>query len=189
MKQRFATVFGALGYIAVLLEWLWVVTLTVPWLIEDKDIKKFFLMSTPTAEPVHSAWVAPAPIVIVFTVILSVIIVVLGIWAAAKAPKRLVKITSRTTHTAAEKIALRITYHHHLPVKKLFVLTERIVRLIKLGLVTVPVLLVWLVTLYVPVELDSSLVLFVGAYLAIWPLVWFSLQAILLWDESKRSAL
>lgn len=172
--QRLQAFFGGLGYLSLLFLWLWAAILLVPPLFKLPLVNDLVLPRTePQVETPPSALEVP-PIVVGSAVAFSLIIVIIGLIAAARTPKVVANTTSRTIHRTARTAAQKVQ-----PQPKdemaLFRLSERFVWYAKLGLIFVGYGLCCLAAL-VTRELAPQLILVVASFLAIWPLIWFSAQ-------------
>ena len=189
MKQRTATVLGVFGYLALSLEWLWAGILLFPSILASKNVKDMLLLPPQHTVPMHAVPIVVSPVILAVSIVISVGIVALGIRAALTTPKRFVRATSKTTHAVAGKLAKEVTHHHTVTQRHLFTLTERYVRIVKLFMIIIPFVSILLSAQYLSIDLSPSLIVFVGGYLALWPLIWFSLQVMVQHSDSKTSAL
>lgn len=175
--KKLADTFGVLGYLSAALVWLWAVVLVLPWLMSLQNVKDFVSPShEPHIQPLAITYQTPPQWAIYLIVAVAFIIVILGFVAAFRMPKQFVSSTSRGTHRVADKLALEITHHQHMPKRKIHEITETIVWLLKICLVFVPFIMISVVVILVPTELDKGLAFGIGAYLTAWPILWFGLQ-------------
>lgn len=180
-RQRLMRICGTLGYLSASLLWLWAAVLVLPWLLAQQGVKQVI---TPPQNTQHSMiefhYEAPPTWMIYVVLFIAFLVTILGIWAALKAPKSIVETATKTTHHAAEQLAVNMTHHQPQPQKRVARLTATIEFYLKIGLVVIALIIIALASQLIPQSLEHSLALIVGAFLGIWPLVWFSLQRMLM---------
>lgn len=187
MRLHIVNGLGVLGYISVLLQWLWVLlTLGYP-LAMNESLQKTFLPEQ-TAKPIEAATLSiPQPIGIMFVVLAVVFAIVISIYVIYSAPRTIGRIGRSMSRTSAETIAPRITRHRHISKKRQARLIERLTWTVKLIAVLLPPLLLMIPTAS-ELGLSYQVVTAVGLYLTIWSIGWFGLQYLLthVWRISAR---
>ena len=174
-----ANIFGGLGYISCVLQWLWSFILFLPAIIGSGAIEAL-LPKTHTVQPtiVEPVPSTPSPFITIIAVIITIVVIGVTIFALVKLPLAVAKTGKKVTHEAAEFALPIIARHKALPEKKRRILTARLIRLIKLKLIVIPVIALFFVPQNdLPLPFDA--ILFVGAILAVGSLVWFGAQLIL----------
>lgn len=170
-----ANIFGTLGYLSCLLQWLVVALLYLPALLDNETIKHFL---QPEATQPMTPIVAdgpPSPILIGFALIFTVFMLIVTIIILVRSPLSLARTGRIITARTAETIVPVITHHRPIPASKKRHLTTQLIKVIKFSLVMMPFLLCYL-SIFVQSALAFDIVLFSSAILAIGSLVWFMAQ-------------
>lgn len=180
MKQRMlrgiATLLGGLGYFSNILQWAWAGGIYLPALLNSKAGEWLMPEVEPVSNTAQSTMSLPGPIGMIFVGIVVIVIMVAMAVVMVRIPKQIVRVGHLATQKAAGQLMPIVTHKKPLPAKKRRALTARLVLSIKVVMTILP-----LVTLLIPrpqLELSDALVLFVGAYLATWTLVFFLLQIV-----------
>lgn len=130
-----ANVFGTLGYISVIFQWLWT-TVVVAYPILSSDLS--FVMPTPgqPAEPGPPAHASP----LMFGVAITLTILVFAFvgYTLWKLPKTIGLGGAKVTHKVAETIIPVVSRHKRVPKRKRLQLTGRIRLAIKALIVIIP---------------------------------------------------
>lgn len=177
-RHTLSDVLGTLGYLALLLQWAWALILLLPPLLKTDGVQTFIMPdSTPTVAH-HTTAIALSPILTFAVVMIAFAIVLVGIYFAIKSPAYAVKKVDKSARKAASTIA------HHTArrpenVHETRVLSERVLWMIKFGAVLIGLILTF-VGILVTAGLSPDIILTIGGYLAIWPIVWFGSQYLLL---------
>lgn len=175
--QALANVFAVLGYISLAFQWLWVATLTLPWLLkQDTVVRVIYPTGTKTPEPAPEMSVDP--ILSAILVVFSLCIVVVSIYLALKIPKKFVQSTSRTTtHTASRLVALT-EHRRHKPFTKAQRLqaTRRSIFVLKTAATVIGFGVILVASSMLPMRISPLLAFTIGLMLSAWPPVWFILQ-------------
>ena len=174
-RQLVVNTFGTFGYISLILQWLWVSVLFLPQLFENERVKDFFMPPTNITQAPSIELHAPPLLATVLAIAITVAILIITIVILARLPIAVSKTGKKTVLSTAEKIIPVITHHQKLPAKKKRQLTVQIIRIVKFVFTLLPFLLLVLVV-FVPTSLPDEIVMFVGGFLALTTLVWFSLQ-------------
>jgi hypothetical protein len=176
-KALVANIFGTFGYISCLLQWLFVALLYLPLLLDNKQFKEFLIPQQIGASTPMVTTGPPSPILIGFAVVFTVLMLILTIVIVLRAPVSIAKGGKKVTTVSANTIT-PLVMHRELPAAKKRLLTQRIIKMTKLGIIVVPVLLCML-SLLLTTALPAEVSVFIGALLAIGSLVWFSIQYII----------
>lgn len=173
-RALLANTFGTFGYISCLFQWLFVALLYLPVLLNNEQIKHFLLPeNTQYTEPV-TAMGTPSPLLIGFAILFTVFMIGLTIVMLLRAPFSIAKTGKVVTTKAASKIVPLVTHRPLTPTKKR-ILTNQLVKIIKLSLVLLPFGLC-AVSILITTALPSDVVVFASGLLAIGSLVWFLAQ-------------
>ena len=165
--------FGTFGYISCLLQWLFVTLIYLPLLLENDQLKGF-LLPAETKQVAPIAVSTPSPILIGLAIVVTIIMLIVTIVLIIRAPVSIARTGKAVTTKAAASI-VPLVVHHPLPASKKRILTNRLVKVIKLSLIVLPFLLTLASTLLTS-PLPQDVIIFVGAALAIGSLIWFSIQ-------------
>jgi len=176
-KHMLVNVFGGLGYISLIFQWLWAGVIFLPSLFENETIQNLFLPQEPSAKPVPQD--VPSGdisiVALVLGVTVTVVVLVITVIILLRLPKAVASVGKKTTTTVAHVVIPTISHHKKLTPKKEKLLTAQLVRIIKFVAALLPMGL--LAFIYaVDTELSTNVVLLVGAVLAMVSFVWFSLE-------------
>lgn len=146
-KVAFLNVLGAAGYIACVLQWLWIAAILLPALLKSS----FFKSLVPTAEPAKTVVVQQniantetPPLLVLLGILLAIIVVgVLLYFFAVKFPRSVAKTGSTVTHAPATTLTPIIVQHSHLTPKQKRSLPAAIIMSMKALLIAVPLLLLF----------------------------------------------
>lgn len=176
-KTLIVNIFGALGYLSVTLQWLWVTALLLPTLLDNKTVQ-YFLLPHPNTEP-QSSLVGPITssslITTVIAVGVTVLMIIITIILLVRLPAAIAK-TSKTATTKTAEAALPVFTHHKQlsPVAKRK-LTIRLIKVIKFIVILAP-LCALIACFFAPIQLSIEIAILVECCLAISSLIWFSLE-------------
>jgi hypothetical protein len=175
MYQNIANLFGALGYVSLLVQWFWMtVVLAGPLLSQQVFLSLLLPEASTTAAEVPDVTV-PEPIGVIFLVLAVIFSLSISIYALFAVPRAVAR-GGKTLTTKTAKVALpHIARHKHLNKKQKKTLLERITWSVKLGLASIPLL-----ALMIPVStrlgLDQEVVAGFGLLCGAATLGWFALQ-------------
>lgn len=173
------------GYVVCLLQWLWIVILTLPILLDSGWLSSFVIPENqlPPAEEIKSETVSPLLVAIGGGI--TILMLALSALIIFKLPSKVVQTGTVITHAAADAIVPLVTHHKRLPAKKTRILTIRVLLYIKLALVLVPLI----VCFFVPIDttFNRDLVVFIGSSLATIALSLFGLEHAFLYIQSRRT--
>jgi len=174
-RQIIVNTFGTFGYISLILQWLWVSVLFLPQLFENETVKDFFMPPANITQAPSIELHAPPLLATVLAIAITVAILIITIVILARLPIAVSKTGKKTVLSTAERIIPVITHHQKLPAKKKRQLTVQIIRIVKFVFTLLPFLLLVLVV-FVPTSLPDEIVMFIGGFLALCTLLWFSLE-------------
>lgn len=173
-RHTLAGIVDTLGYLSLLMQWGWALILLLPALLKMESVQTFVLPKAVSA-PVHT----PSPIVLspilTYTLVtVAFIIAIVGIYFAIKTPAYAIKTVDASAKKTATTIAHRTVRHPH-NVREIRTVSVRILLILKCCAVGVGLLLTFAAT-YISSGLSAEIIVTIGAYLAIWPVIWFGLQ-------------
>lgn len=143
MKQprrgtRIVNIFGTLGYLSVIFQWLWsAIILAYPLLSSDWSAVLPKPSNPITPDPVIST---PSPLVVGIVIALTVVIFAATLYVIWKLPAAAGRSGGKATHRAADKLVPVLTGKVKLPQKKRLKLSYKIALLIKLSLILIPLM-------------------------------------------------
>ena len=134
--------FGALFYLAVIMQWLWSLVAYLPYIITFLNGMQTPI--EPSAEPVVSTVATsgpPSTILLIVGAVVTVAVIGATIWALIKLPSAVGKAGHKMTQQASDYIVPVITNHAPISVQKKQYLTARIMIDIKLAVCIVPIVI------------------------------------------------
>lgn len=171
-----SSVFGTLGYFSVLLQWTWtLLVLCYPLLMADHG----FLLPNKPAHPASTmpGGMVSSPIVVIVALAVTAFILVLTVMILIRLPKTIGLRGAKITHKTARLVVPIMTKHAPLPKKKVLTLSYRVILIVKILLVTTPLLGL----LFTPAETPlSGLVIWSLAIFCVsWSILYFALQQLI----------
>lgn len=178
MRYRSANVFGILGYMSVVIQWLWFsVTLLFP-LISLLGLSNLFMPpSNQHAQPNTPAQAIdlPSPIEGLFVILAIIFTIGICLYAIFAVPRTIGKLGKAVTHRSAAVAIPHITHHREVTARKRKKLIEYITWSIKILLVVIP-LCALLAPTPTSVGLEHAIVLVVGLGSGVWSCLMFGIQ-------------
>lgn len=112
IKKKIVNMFGAFSYLAITLQWLWLIALYL------NVIKDVLIANTPkvTQPIVHTSSTSSAPpslTVIVLGTIVTILAISVIIFFIVKAPKAIVKTATKVVNNTAESVAPVVLHMQH----------------------------------------------------------------------------
>ncbi len=170
-----ANIFGTLGYLSIIMQWLWLVVIVAhPLLSSDFS---FFLpdkSAQPVAVPVASS---PSPIVIGLVLFLTILIFAMTFYVIWKLPKKIGSQGAVATKRAATALIPVITHHKKISKKRRMRLSYQVVLGIKLFLIIVPIL--GLIFAQPINGLDARAIWTVGIFCGLFSLIYIGVQQLI----------
>lgn len=186
-RKWLVNAFGALGYVGVLLGWMWTIVLYLNFL------KSFFVSIAPEIEDK----IDQAPIVVptdgslvtsegsligvVFAVIITAAVIVLTLYVLIKAPSVAIKTTRKIVHDTAEYVAPVVLKTQHIaptpPAVK--TTTRHIMVVLKIIAIVVPILLGFVSRFLQQQVVDSTVALYGSVAIGLLACILFGLQYLL----------
>lgn len=177
-KKRIVSLFGALGYFSLIIQWCWTMVIFLPLLLRS-DVKSLFV---PDQTVHHTQAVAtlggPAILWTIVGIIVTVIIVIVSAVVLIRLPLKIVQSGEKITHQTAKAVLPVITHQKQLPPARQKRLTAQLVKYIKFAACLLPVCLL-LGVFFIDSPLPREIVITVGCALGIGSLTWFSIEYLL----------
>ena len=151
--------------------------LYLPMLLENKYVEDFLLPPPPKEVVQQSVATESSPLMLVFALAVTVIVIIATIIILIKIPMAVARTGKTVTTKAAESAIPLVTKNHPLPPAKKKRLTTNLIKIMKLFLVVIPVG-VTLLGVLIELPLPYEIVMLVSGVLALFSLLWFSLQYI-----------
>ena len=161
IRRLFAQLFLAIAYIAVTLQWLWVLTIGLPPLVET-GVFDSFSSHRQAEQPVASTAAGPSPFLAVVAGVITLLFLAITIIVLIKLPKTISHTGETLVHKASEVVIPVITHHKKIPAKKQRVLSQRVMMGAQLTLVVIPLLISFFLP---PIQTITSQII---TTLAIW---------------------
>lgn len=152
-----------IAYLSCTLQWLWVMTIGLPPLIETGSID--FLL--PTAPVPDSSYVQAqqfSPLMLVFAGIITVAMLVFTAIVLYRLPKTVAKVSHNIVHETTDIILPFATHHKKIPAKKKQALSRRIVLITQIAASLLPLLIAFFLAPYG--ELSKLLIVIVALFFA-----------------------
>lgn len=168
--------FGGLGYLSVILQWLWSAALLLPALLANEAIKDFLLPqpATKTSASVFQ-FDENSLIVVIISVVVTIIVLVVSAIILVRLPLSLIKTTRKTVDTTVNTIIPIASHHKKITKKERTVLSVKIRQFLKVAIVIIPLFSLCSL-LFITTELRRDVIILIACLLAIGSIVWFSLQ-------------
>jgi len=184
IKKSVANLFGAFGYLACSMQWLWAVALNFSLV---KSLALFVSPNTtnpvvePTVVAVSSGNSGPNVLLIFVGIIFVVIMVALTIFILIKMPSTIVKVGKKVVHGAAENVTPLILRAQHKKDNKQNrkKLSARLVMVLKIILVIIPLILSYTSKFTESQMFDFNIAMIVAAWLAGSSIIFFVAQYLL----------
>lgn len=177
MKLHIANVFGTLGYVSVMFQWLWMLVVLATPILSSDFAAPLFLPSENSTPVQPLATDIPGPIATIFMVLAVAFAISVTIYAVVAVPRTIGRSGQKVTQVSAQVVLPRLTHHRKITKKRQKTLLERISWSIKLVLLAIPV-----IALLAPVSaelgLEREVVVGFGLYCALMSVLWFGLQFI-----------
>lgn len=179
MKRRIVNTLGSLGYVSLIIQWVWmIIILGMPIMVSD-GFRDLFLPNR-TSTPVPTASISiPEPIAILFLILAVIFTIGVSIYVIVAVPRAVGRTGNTVTKTSAQVIIPKITHHKKISEKREKTLVERITWSMKIGATAIPV-----PALMVPppsdlISLPQDVVTGVGLFCASLTVLWFGAQFVL----------
>jgi hypothetical protein len=191
VKRSLTNIFGALGYLACVTQWLWAFTLYTSVILPYVRSVTPKTVSPPIQHSIVT--VNPSMAILFFLVgsVVTIIIIAISIWVFIKAPSTIVKTASKVVHETAETVAPAVLRIQHKPdtIANYKKVTSKIRRIIKLLFVVVPAIVAIASCLINKPLFDNVTIILSSLALASISIVLFGIQYILqvTLKVSKRS--
>lgn len=177
MKKFIANTAGAVGYLLVVLGWLWATVFLVTSVeflenfTQNRQTESYSELTLPTMS-------IPDPVVVIVAIVVTVVMVGISVFAVYKIPAESIKQSSRVTKSSAENLTKLVERSKPLLVKKHQLLTRRLIVYIKLALAIIPTLIVAGLVLFTPndMQLSPGLAMMITAGTSLLALVFFATQ-------------
>jgi len=174
------TFLGGLGYLSVILQWLWTGMIVLPAFLKN-DTVRLLLLPHPVHQPnapVHSAPLSP--LLLFVAILVTALVMIVSVVILIRLPLTLAKTSHKAVAKTSDFVLPVVARHKRLTPAKKRQLTVEIVIILKLVACVAPLLLLG-VSFFITTPLPASLIFVGGAWLALSSLVWFGLEYFLAW--------
>lgn len=172
-RSTIASIFLNLGYLALALQWVWLLILLLPALFDSS-----LIVGLNTQQPVtpSSDSQQPGLISFVFAGVAITLALLAGLYAAYKAPGYAKRHVEQSTKSAAKLVLPTVSSHKKLTHKRKIIVSKRLELGIKLLLAVVAFVGLVLPAALTINLLTSDVIFVVGGYLFAWTISWFILE-------------
>lgn len=164
IRHVVARVLLGFAYISICFQWLWVLALGLPPLIEAGIFDSFTTseVAPPTNSPINDP---PSPLLTIGAGIVTIIFLIITVVVIIKLPKAVAQTGETIVHQTAEVIVPVITHHKKLPAKTKRALTQRLTNLLRSMLVLLPLV----AALFLPAveSISRDIILIIALWMAI----------------------
>lgn len=175
-SPKIANFFGGLGYLSIIMQWMWSLALLVPALLENDSLKTLLLPDAPSERDTQIIQVSGDSILmIVIAVAVTIIVLAVTLVILIRLPITLVRASRKTFDTAVEAALPVVSHHKKITKKRQRALSIRIKRILKLLAVLIP-LTPFTFSSFIDFGLDTSIALFVATAFALVSIIWFAMQ-------------
>lgn len=179
-KRNVVNFFGAFGYIFCSLQWLWASALNFSLIMAFVS----FISPNPSNHVVKSTEslsLVSNPLVIIISIAITIIMALITMYIIFKIPSTIVKTTKKALHNTAENVTpLVLRIQHKKDTKKNHIsLTPRIILILKIILITAPLILSFTSKFAGKQMFDFYITMFISLWLACASIVFFAFQYIL----------
>lgn len=173
---RIVNLFGVFGYMSLIIQWLWA-CLTVAYPLFSKENMSLFLpQPSDHALPPLTVDSQFSPVVTVFVVLFTVLVLVATVVALIRLPASIGGKGKKVTHRTAE-LLVPVLAHRKISKKKKHLLIGRLTWWVKYGLLLIPLIaLAWAST---ATGLEHRVIVAVGVLCALWSGFCFGSQYVL----------
>jgi hypothetical protein len=180
-KKITTNIFGTLGYISILIQWLWVMLAYGPAMLNTQFFQDQLMPKPAPEKPIQpitpqddSSWIMAG-----LAVLITVLVLLLVIFIVLKAPIAIAKTGKNITHKTTDKIVPLVTHKKELKARERRRLTMRILISIKLIGAVLSFLIILPAQLIDSLEIDFAILLFVASVSAGFTVVAFVAQHLL----------
>lgn len=168
-----ANVFGTLGYISIIFQWLWTLLIVCyPLIISDHSVLMPNGQPQPTTTPDDIS-----PVALVFAITSTVVVMIITVVMLVRLPKQIGQRGAKITHHAAEVIMPVITQKKVVTKKKRAKLSYRIIISLKAAAIILPLFGLLFTPSTVPLE--SAVIWALGIFCASWSIAYIGIQQVI----------
>lgn len=182
IKQAFVNLFGVLGYLACLLQWLGVTILYLPLFFESKVHDMLIRRDTtqaPTTQSIGESTVgSPGQAWIFIGLVITVLVAILSVVILIKLPTSVARTGQALTSHTADKVVSSIKKRQTITSKKQKRLKQQTVLLLKLSFILVPVALS-IGSYFINLPLSYYIIVIIACIGAAAAIILFAIQLIL----------
>ena len=161
LRNLTASIFLGLAYLFVVLQWLWILALGLPSLVETGVFESL----TPPQQTEQPAPVTPSefsPVLTLLAGIITLVFLALTVVILIKIPKTISQTGDKIIHQTTEAIIPVITHHKKITKQKKYQLSQKITAAMQLALLLLPLIIAFFVP---PIQTITSQII---TTLAVW---------------------
>ena len=175
-KKLIANSIGSIGYVFLLVEWLWAVII-IGYPLFSSDFSFFVPPAPPPATTPEFTYGSFQPFVTFVAIATSILVLTLAVITIVQLPKTIAKQGKKTTQGIAKKVIPHVTPKREQTTKRIIVLTTRLAYALKCGAIAIP--LVALAVVPNTTSLSTELTVIVGGFFAVITAASFALQSLI----------
>jgi hypothetical protein len=175
--KNVANFFGAFGYLSCFLQWIWTIMLYFSFV----STLVLFLRPVANTHVTRSSNVISPSLsmpMMILAIVITIFVVALTVYIIAKMPSTIAKTSKKVVHETAECITpLILNIQHKKDTEKNHIkLTPRLIMILKIILVTIPVVLALISQFIERQMIEFRIAIYVSLWLAGFSLLFFTFQ-------------
>lgn len=175
-KKLIANTVGSIGYIFLLIEWLWA-TIIIGYPLFSSDFS-FFIPPAPTAKTAPTLSFGPLqPLITIIAIATSILVLALAAVTIAQLPKTIAKQGKKTTRRVAKKVIPHVIPKTEQTKKRVVVLSTRLAFALKCLAIIIPIIA--LIVAPNTTSLSTELTLIVCCFFALITALSFAVQSLI----------
>ncbi len=177
LRSLIAKSFLGVAYLSVVLEWLWVLIISLPLLIKNGALDKLHPTPGAAGPVIHMPAIEPSPITWIVVGLITLLMCVVTIIVIFRLPRAFVNGSERIVEQAVAAAVPVVTHHRPLPAKKRRTLSHRLTLALQVILSATPVV----ICLFIPPfeELTFQIIIAIALWLGTISLIMFALAYVI----------
>ncbi|MFZ2494285.1 MAG: hypothetical protein WAW60_00740 [Candidatus Saccharimonadales bacterium] len=172
-SSRIVNVLGVFGYISIIMQWLWMIILGMPWLLSLDIVHD--IGQTPTEVATMQSSSGPSLLATMFAIIVTIAIIGFTIYILMKLPKYTVRESSHIVHEAKNIVLPKLAVKKRTSKRRMIEVSSMTLLVIKLVLSIIPFVGLYIVVMSSP-PLDTDIIFVIGGFLFVWSLFFIIVQ-------------
>lgn len=139
MNVAAKTVLG-IAYLSLVLQWLWMLTISLPPLIRSGALDSFITAPTLNDTKTTTTPIEMSPLVWLFVGIVTLVVLIMTVVIIIKTPRAIVNTGEKVVTQATNAVVPLVTHHHTLPEAKRRAVSRRVALALRLLVTLIPVI-------------------------------------------------